>query len=44
MIDIKNWIKIFTEKVEQTFADRVWFIGLQGNYGRAQAKAVIVGY
>ena len=32
MIDIKNWIKIFTEKLEQTFTNR------------AQAKAVIVGY
>ena len=37
MIDIKTWIKGFTEKVEQTFADRVWFIGLQGSYGRGEA-------
>lgn len=39
MIDIKTWIKTFTEKVEQTFADRVWFIGLQGSYGRDEATA-----
>ena len=39
MIDIKTWIKDFTEKVEQTFADRVWFIGLQGSYGRGEATA-----
>lgn len=37
MIDIKLWMSIFTEKVEQTFADRVWFIGLQGSYGRGEA-------
>ncbi len=37
MIDIKNWIAEFTYKVEQTFFDRVWFIGLQGSYGRGEA-------
>ncbi|MDE6758899.1 MAG: nucleotidyltransferase domain-containing protein [Clostridia bacterium] len=37
MIDIKTWIKDFTEKVEQTFANRVWFIGVQGSYGRGEA-------
>ena len=37
MIDIKNWIAEFTNKVEQTFFDRVWFIGLQGSYGREEA-------
>ncbi len=39
MIDIKTWIKEFTEKVERTFADRVWFVGLQGSYGRGEATA-----
>ncbi len=37
MIDVKNWIAEFTNKVEQTFSDRVWFIGLQGSYGRGEA-------
>lgn len=37
MIDIETWIKTFTEKVEQTFLNRVWFIGLQGSYGRGEA-------
>ncbi len=37
MTDIKTWIKIFTKKVEQTFLDRVWFIGLQGSYSRGEA-------
>lgn len=37
MIDIKTWIKEFTNKAEQTFVNRVWFIGLQGSYGRGEA-------
>ncbi len=37
MINLQDWIKRFTEKVEQTFADRVWFIGLQGSYSRGEA-------
>nr|MDE5601264.1 nucleotidyltransferase domain-containing protein [Clostridia bacterium] len=37
MIDIETWLKSFTAKVEQTFHGRVWFIGLQGSYGRGEA-------
>lgn len=37
MTDIKTWIENFTAKVEQTFAGRIWFIGLQGSYGRGEA-------
>jgi len=37
MIDVKTWIKEFTNKVEQTFSNRVLFIGLQGSYGRGEA-------
>ncbi|MDE7329188.1 MAG: nucleotidyltransferase domain-containing protein [Clostridia bacterium] len=37
MVDIKTWIDSFREKVEQTFVNRVWFIGLQGSYGRGEA-------
>lgn len=37
MIDIKSWINIFTEKAEHTFEGRIWFIGLQGSYGRGEA-------
>ena len=37
MIDIKAWTNTFEKKVEQTFDDRVWFIGLQGSYGRGEA-------
>jgi len=37
MIDIKTWIAEFTNKVGQAFKSRVWFIGLQGSYGRSEA-------
>ncbi len=37
MVDIKAWINMFSEKVERTFTNRVWFIGLQGSYGRGEA-------
>lgn len=37
MIDIKAWIGAFTDKVEAAFPNRVWFIGLQGSYGRGEA-------
>lgn len=37
MINLQVWIKRFTEKVEEIFADRVWFIGLQGSYSRGEA-------
>ena len=37
MVDIKTWIKEFTYKVGQTFSNRIWFIGLQGSYGRGEA-------
>ncbi len=37
MVDIKTWINTFKEKIEQTFSNRVWFIGLQGSYGRGEA-------
>lgn len=37
MIDIKTWMNIFTVKIEKTFADRIWFLGLQGSYGRGEA-------
>lgn len=37
MIDIKSWMENFTKEVKRTFKDRVWFIGLQGSYGRGEA-------
>ena len=37
MIDIKTWVPQFVNKVEQSFGNRIWFIGLQGSYGRNEA-------
>ena len=37
MIDIKAWVPQFVNKVEQSFGNRIWFIGLQGSYGRNEA-------
>lgn len=37
MIDITAWMNKFLETLEETFADRVWFVGLQGSYGRGEA-------
>ena len=37
MIDIKNWMNTFLDAVNTTFSNRVWFVGLQGSYGRGEA-------
>ena len=37
MIDINDWMKNFLQKLDETFAKRVWFVGLQGSYGRGEA-------
>ena len=37
MIDINIWINEFLTKLNDAFASRVWFVGLQGSYGRGEA-------
>ena len=37
MLDISVWMQDFLSALEKTFADRVWFVGLQGSYGRSEA-------
>ena len=37
MIDITVWMKDFLQILNETFASRVWFVGLQGSYGRDEA-------
>ena len=37
MIEINKWLNIFTSALETAFPDRVYFIGLQGSYGRGEA-------
>ena len=37
MIDINFWMGAFLQKLNIVFANRVWFVGLQGSYGRGEA-------
>ena len=37
MIDITAWMDNFLQKLNENFANRVWFVGLQGSYGRGEA-------
>ncbi len=37
MLDITVWMKELLETLEETFGKRVWFVGLQGSYGRGEA-------
>ena len=37
MIDINGWMNDFLKKLNEAFANRVWFVGLQGSYGRGEA-------
>ena len=37
MIDITIWMQDFLQTLNETFANRVWFVGLQGSYGRGEA-------
>ena len=37
MMDIKKWMNTFLNAVNTTFTNRIWFVGLQGSYGRGEA-------
>ena len=37
MIDITIWMQSFLQALSESFKDRVWFVGLQGSYGRGEA-------
>ena len=37
MIDITTWMQTFLQTLNETFANRVWFVGLQGSYSRGEA-------
>ena len=37
MIDMTAWMNDFLQALNQTFANRVCFVGLQGSYGRGEA-------
>ncbi|MBE5803832.1 MAG: nucleotidyltransferase domain-containing protein [Clostridiales bacterium] len=36
MIDITAWMRTFLQTVNEHFGKRVWFVGLQGSYGRGE--------
>ena len=38
MIDINPWLDEFMANLNETFPNRVWFVGLQGSYGRNEAN------
>lgn len=37
MIEINGWLDQFLQALDNTFGKRVWFVGLQGSYGRGEA-------
>ena len=37
MVDITTWMNDFLQNLNHTFGNRVWFVGLQGSYGRGEA-------
>ncbi|MBO5953277.1 MAG: nucleotidyltransferase domain-containing protein [Oscillospiraceae bacterium] len=37
MIEITTWMNQFLIGLSKNFGDRVWFVGLQGSYGRGEA-------
>ena len=37
MIDMTTWMPKFLQALNETFANRIWFVGLQGSYGRGEA-------
>ena len=37
MINMIAWMNAFLQTLNETFANRVWFVGLQGSYGRGEA-------
>ncbi len=37
VIEINTWLDKFLEVLSKKFGDRVWFVGLQGSYGRGEA-------
>ena len=38
MIDITTWMQSFLQALNEAFGERVWFVGLQGSYGRGEAR------
>ncbi|MEZ3496759.1 MAG: nucleotidyltransferase domain-containing protein [Lachnospiraceae bacterium] len=37
MVDIQKWLDLFCAELKKVFGNRIWFVGLQGSYGRNEA-------
>jgi len=37
MVNIQLWMECFIELLKETFGERIYFVGLQGSYGRGEA-------
>ena len=37
MVEITTWMKTFLQALNERFENRIWFVGLQGSYGRGEA-------
>jgi predicted nucleotidyltransferase len=37
MVEMTMWMNTFLQALDQVFGERVWFVGLQGSYGRGEA-------
>ena len=37
MIEIETWLQDFLNAINNTFGNRVWFVGLQGSFARGEA-------
>lgn len=37
MIDINAWVNEYMNVLNETFGERVWFVGIQGSYARGEA-------
>ena len=37
MVEITAWMDQFVQTLSNAFGERVWFVGLQGSYGRGEA-------
>ncbi len=37
MLDIDLWMECYTRLLKETFGERIYFVGLQGSYGRGEA-------
>lgn len=36
-LDLESWLQEYLRSVRDLFGDRIWFLGLQGNYARGEA-------